>query len=225
LVERTGTAIGADDAQEQLGRREVRRGFASLAWAAGRRDPGHFHPGGARAVAGARVAEGRDRHAGAGDGRGWRRHRGARQGRLDRPRGAQQVARATGADPGPGHRTRRPVRATQAGPGRPGGTRGAIMTRVGAAMAAKVLVLLSLAACSPDEAPPATETLHPAPTTLSVAATGELKSSKATTLLVPGSQWAERRLEWMVDEGSTVAKDELVARFTADSGEAELAQA
>lgn len=92
---------------------------------------------------------------------------------------------------------------------------------VGAVTAA----LLFLSACGNPEAPPATETVAATEVLLTVAAEGELKSSKATTLLVPGNQWAERRLEWMLDEGSTVAKDELLARFSADAGEVELAQA
>ena len=38
-------------------------------------------------------------------------------------------------------------------------------------------------------------------------------------------EWAERRLEWMLPEGSTVATDEVLARFSAESGEVQLAQA
>ena len=93
--------------------------------------------------------------------------------------------------------------------------------RAAAAMAA----MLSLAGCGDTDAPAAVERVAPADIQLTVSAEGELKSSRATTLLVPGSQWAERRLEWMVDEGSTVAKDQVLARFSAESGEVELAQA
>lgn len=85
--------------------------------------------------------------------------------------------------------------------------------------------MLLLSACGESEAPPAIETVTSGETLITVAAEGELQSSKATTLLVPGSQWAERRLEWMLPEGSTVAKDELLARFSAESGEVQLAQA
>ena len=92
---------------------------------------------------------------------------------------------------------------------------------VGAASAA----ILLLAGCGEAELPTPTETIAPAATRLTVVGEGELQSSRATTLLVPGQQWAERRLEWMVPEGSTVAKDEVIARFSAQAGELELAQA
>ena len=88
-----------------------------------------------------------------------------------------------------------------------------------------VAMLLMLSACGTPDAPPAIETLVAGDALLTVSAEGELKSTKATTLLVPGSQWAERRLEWMLPEGSPVAKDELLARFSAESGEVELARA
>lgn len=91
--------------------------------------------------------------------------------------------------------------------------------------AAAMAAMLSLAGCGDTDAPAAVELVTPADTQLTVSAEGELKSSRATTLLVPGSQWAERRLEWMVDEGSTVSKDQVLARFSAESGEVELAQA
>jgi hypothetical protein len=82
-----------------------------------------------------------------------------------------------------------------------------------------------LAGCGEDAAPPAVETVRSGEALLAVSADGELQSSRATTLRVPGSQWAERRLEWMLPEGSTVARDEVMARFSAESGEVELAQA
>ena len=91
----------------------------------------------------------------------------------------------------------------------------------GAALTATLL----LSACGESGAPAATETVASTDTLITVAAEGELQSSKATNLVVPGNQWAERRLEWMLPEGSTVAKDELLARFSAESGEVELAQA
>lgn len=100
------------------------------------------------------------------------------------------------------------------------------MTRTIAPAAGVALAaMLLLAGCSGSDAPAAVEVVAPADIQLTVSAEGELKSSRATTLLVPGSQWAERRLEWMVEEGSTVAKDEVLARFSAESGEVELAQA
>lgn len=90
---------------------------------------------------------------------------------------------------------------------------------------AAALALVALAGCGSDAVPPATETVRVDAVLLSVAGEGELKSSKATTLLVPGNQWARRQLEWMLPEGSQVEKDELLARFTAEAGEVDLAQA
>lgn len=92
-------------------------------------------------------------------------------------------------------------------------------------VACAAVALLLLPGCGGDAAPAATETVAKAPVRLVVTGEGELQSSKATTLQVPGSQWAERRLEWMAPEGSTVAKDQVIARFSAQSGELELAQA
>ena len=90
---------------------------------------------------------------------------------------------------------------------------------------AALAVVAVLAGCGNEAAPPATETVAPQAVLLSVSGEGELKSSKSTTLQVPGSQWARRRLEWMLPEGSLVAKDELLARFSAEAGEVELALA
>ena len=88
-----------------------------------------------------------------------------------------------------------------------------------------LLAALLLAACTDDRAASVVETVEPAPLRLSVRAAGELKSSKATALTVPGSQWAERQLAWMLPEGSHVRKGELIARFTAEHGRLDLAQA
>lgn len=74
------------------------------------------------------------------------------------------------------------------------------------------------------DAPPL-ETLAPAPLELVVEAEGQLRSIKATPLLVPGTQWARRQLAWMKADGSRVEAGELVARFTAAEGELELAKA
>lgn len=84
---------------------------------------------------------------------------------------------------------------------------------------------LALAACGKTAPRPVAEAVEPADLVLSVQATGELKSPKATPLMVPGQNWSSRRLVWMAPEGSLVKKGELIARFTADEGAQELAQA
>lgn len=86
-------------------------------------------------------------------------------------------------------------------------------------------LLLALAGCGQDEATPVVETVTAGPLLLSVHGEGELKSAKATPLMVPGSQWAERQLAWALPEGSPVKKGELIARFSAEQGKLELAQA
>ena len=96
-------------------------------------------------------------------------------------------------------------------------------------MIARVIAIacaaLALAACGKVVSPPVVETVEPTDLVLSVQATGELKSSKATPLMVPGQNWSSRRLESMAPEGSLVKKGELIARFSADEGVQELAQA
>lgn len=85
--------------------------------------------------------------------------------------------------------------------------------------------LMAVGACRDPASITAVEQVRRAPLRLEVAAEGELRSSKSTPLLVPGSQWAQRQLEWMVADGSQVRKGEVVARFVAPSGKLELHQA
>lgn len=86
-------------------------------------------------------------------------------------------------------------------------------------------IVLALSACGKDAPKPVLETVTPASIILNVRAEGELKSSKATPLMVPGKNWSSRRLTWMAPEGSLVKKGELIARFSADEGKQQLAQA
>ncbi len=89
-----------------------------------------------------------------------------------------------------------------------------------------VLPLVALVACGNDPAQDApVEVLQDAAMNLRVAAAGEVRSSKATPLTVPGQGWSQRQLEWMVPEGSQVKKGELIARFIAPQGELELTKA
>src|SRR5690606_1334113 len=91
---------------------------------------------------------------------------------------------------------------------------------------AALTALLLLVACggeSVSEKP--VEVVEMRPLALSIAANGEVKSTKSTPLPVPGRQWSRRRLEWMVPEGSTVNEGELIARFSADEAELSLSQA
>jgi hypothetical protein len=88
-----------------------------------------------------------------------------------------------------------------------------------------LIMLAMLAACGNDAAPQGVEIVAMRQLVLSVEGEGELQSAKATPLTVPGSQWADRQLVWMLPEGSAVEKGELLARFSADGGQMQLAQA
>ncbi|HEY1035717.1 MAG TPA: hypothetical protein VGE09_12120 [Pseudoxanthomonas sp.] len=94
---------------------------------------------------------------------------------------------------------------------------------------ARPLALLTLvgilAACGDADVPVASETVAQGPLTLVVRGEGELRSAKPTPLTVPGKNWAQRQVEWMVPEGSLVKKGELLARFISPEGEQQLAQA
>lgn len=87
------------------------------------------------------------------------------------------------------------------------------------------IAMFALCACSGDVPAPVVETVAPTELVISVDATGELKSSKATPLMVPGQNWSSRRLVWMAPEGGLVKKGEVIARFSAEEGEQQLAQA
>ena len=87
------------------------------------------------------------------------------------------------------------------------------------------IAMFALCACSDDVPTPVLETVAPTALVISVDATGELKSSKATPLMVPGQNWSSRRLVWMAPEGGLVKKGEVIARFSAEEGEQQLAQA
>jgi hypothetical protein len=93
------------------------------------------------------------------------------------------------------------------------------------ALAACLLAALvgGCAQAGPDAAP--VERLALAPLELVVEAGGQLKSSKSTPLLVPGTQWASRQLVWMKADGSRVEAGEVVAKFSAAQGELELSKA
>ncbi|WP_208543226.1 efflux RND transporter periplasmic adaptor subunit [Marilutibacter alkalisoli] len=84
---------------------------------------------------------------------------------------------------------------------------------------------LALPGCGVDADRPVIEQVHAAPLRLEMEVEGELKSGQATPLKVPGAQWSQRQLEWVVADGSHVGKGELVARFIAPSGELDLEQA
>lgn len=88
-----------------------------------------------------------------------------------------------------------------------------------------LLACLLLVGCGEAQRPAATETIAPGELVLSLRGEGELRSTRATPLMVPGADWAGRRVDWMLADGSVVRKGDLIARFTAEEGKQDLAQA
>lgn len=88
-----------------------------------------------------------------------------------------------------------------------------------------VALAAALVACGSDEMPVASETVVQGPLTISVRGEGELRSAKPTPLNVPGKNWAQRQVAWMLPEGTLVKKGDVLARFVSPEREQQLAQA
>lgn len=99
------------------------------------------------------------------------------------------------------------------------------MNIAGIARAWPLAAALLLAACGQPPAPPVTETVVAGPLLLEAHGDGVLRSSKPTPLQVPGNAWSSRRVDWMLPEGSQVKKGDLIARFSSDESQQDLAQA
>lgn len=88
------------------------------------------------------------------------------------------------------------------------------------------MLVLMLAACGNAAIDaPLTERVHEGALSISVQGVGELKSTKATPLVVPGQQWTQRQLAWALPDGSVVSKGDLVAKFSAEQSKQDLAYA
>lgn len=92
-----------------------------------------------------------------------------------------------------------------------------------------VLLLLAAAALvGCDRAAPEaalTETVRPAPLKLTVEASGTLKATTSTPLVVPGKRWSGRKLVWLAEEGARVSAGAVVARFSDAQSRQDLAEA
>ncbi|MBR0346001.1 MAG: efflux RND transporter periplasmic adaptor subunit [Rudaea sp.] len=87
---------------------------------------------------------------------------------------------------------------------------------------AVVIAILLAAACSaPMQQESRVEVVTAGPAILAIEAIGSLHSSQATPLIVPG-EWSQRRLIWLIPDGSTVHQGEVIARFAADTDQFEL---
>lgn len=85
---------------------------------------------------------------------------------------------------------------------------------------------LLLAACSgaqQQELPVAV--VSEAPLHLDIQADGRLRAVRATPLMVPGRNWTQQQLLWMVPDGSPVKSGDVIARFSAAQGELRLTEA
>ncbi len=83
-----------------------------------------------------------------------------------------------------------------------------------------------LAACSgaDDAAVQPTEILQAQRFVDALYAQGELKSAETTPLNVPGANFEQRQLVYMVADGTRVEKDQLIAQFQADASQKDLSQ-
>lgn len=93
-------------------------------------------------------------------------------------------------------------------------------------MLCAVALAVAVAACGKASTDaPLTERVQAGPLLIAVQGDGELHSTKATPLTVPGQQWTQRQLAWMLPDGSRVKKGEVVARFSAEQSKQDLAEA
>lgn len=83
-----------------------------------------------------------------------------------------------------------------------------------------------LCACDGGRSGFVSERIHSENARFEVRGSGELRASKSTPLLVPGRPGAQlRQVLWMLPEGSVVAANDLVAKFSVNTTQLQLAQA
>lgn len=70
-----------------------------------------------------------------------------------------------------------------------------------------------------------TEVVVEAPLALNIEAQGRLRSTHATPLLVPGRNWTQQQLIWLLPDGSQVKAGDVIARFSAAQSELRLTEA
>lgn len=78
-----------------------------------------------------------------------------------------------------------------------------------------VAALVFVAGCQADQATRLVERVEPGRAVPALMVDGLVRSAKPRPLAVPGDNWSQRRIEWIIDEGSTVEEGELIARFGA----------
>jgi HlyD family secretion protein len=91
----------------------------------------------------------------------------------------------------------------------------------------RLLLLLPMLCCacsSETTSQNPMETVVVGPVRLQIETEGEIRSAQATPLSVPGQQWTRRQPIWLLADGSAVAAGDLIARFSPEQSELELAQ-
>jgi len=88
------------------------------------------------------------------------------------------------------------------------------------------LAALALAGgCGGDAPPVPVMPVVVEPLSLTLEAEGEVRAREATPLTVPGRQWSARRIQWLHADGEPVRSGDVIARFSAEEGELQVAQA
>jgi len=88
-----------------------------------------------------------------------------------------------------------------------------------------ILVLPALTGCSSETDAPMVEAVAPRAWRETLIAPGEVKAVERTMLKVPGANWEQRRLIWVVPDGARVEKDQLLAKFDAPDAKLKFDQA
>ena len=88
-----------------------------------------------------------------------------------------------------------------------------------------VALLLAAGCTRTDDAPALLERIELAPARLLVYGEGMLNSTQPAALVVPGTQWSQRQLRWLLADGSWVKAGDVVARFSAEQSKMNLATA
>ncbi|HET7930321.1 MAG TPA: HlyD family efflux transporter periplasmic adaptor subunit [Rhodanobacteraceae bacterium] len=93
-------------------------------------------------------------------------------------------------------------------------------------IAGTCMFTLALAACGGGTPKGfVTERIESGPLLIAVSAQGDVQSVHATQLMVPGEQFAQRQLAWILPDGSRVQKGDVIARFSAQQSKQDLAEA
>ena len=87
-----------------------------------------------------------------------------------------------------------------------------------------VVLAFALGACaSSDDGALVVERVERASATFVLHGEGSLRAVQSTPLVVPGAQWSQRRIDWIVEDSSVVREGDLIARFSDEQSKRQLA--